>query len=89
MNAGCLAPVRSRRTPGVRCRQSGVAALETLLAAPVALLLGLSALQWALVFHGRIAVGHAAQEAVRAGSPQSSKLSRVGDRRRQAAQPAA
>ncbi len=68
MNAGCPAPVRSRRTPAVRCRQSGVAALETLLAAPIALLLGLSALQWALVFHGRIAVGHAAQEAVRAGS---------------------
>ena len=52
----------------VRCRQSGIAALETLLAAPVVLLLGLSVLQWALVFHGRIAVGHAAYEAVRSGS---------------------
>ncbi len=46
----------------------GMAALETLISVPVVLLLGLSALQWGLVFHGRIAVAHAAQEAVRAGS---------------------
>jgi len=46
----------------------GIAAIETLLAAPVVLLLGLSALQWALVFHGYQAVSHAALEAARAGS---------------------
>lgn len=48
--------------------QSGIAALETLLAAPIVLLLGLSVLQWGLVFHGRQAVAHAAQEGARAGS---------------------
>ncbi len=55
------APVRARS-------QQGIAALETLLAAPIVLLLGMSVLQWALVFHGRGAVAHAAQEAARAGS---------------------
>jgi hypothetical protein len=42
--------------------------VETLLAAPIVLLLGLSVLQWGLLFHGRGAVAHAAQEAARAGS---------------------
>ncbi|MCL4748166.1 MAG: pilus assembly protein [Burkholderiaceae bacterium] len=46
----------------------GVAALETLLAAPLVMLLGLSALQWVLVFHGYQAVSHAAIEGARAGS---------------------
>lgn len=47
---------------------AGIAAVETLLAAPIVLLLGLSVLQWGLLFHGRGAVAHAAQEAARAGS---------------------
>ena len=55
-----------RRPPSPR--QSGIAAVETLLAAPIVLLLGLSVLQWGLLFHGRGAVAHAAQEAARAGS---------------------
>lgn len=57
--------------PGLRAHrrsQIGIAAVETLLAAPVVLLLGLSVLQWGLLFHGRGAVAHAAQEAARAGS---------------------
>lgn len=53
----------ARRQP-----QSGIAAIETLLAAPIVLLLGLSVLQWGLLFQGRGAVAHAAQEAARAGS---------------------
>lgn len=53
--------------PGL-VRTSGFAALETLLAAPIVLLLGLTVLQWALVFHGRQAVAHAVAEAGRAGS---------------------
>lgn len=51
-----------------RSRTGGFSALETLLAVPIVLLLGLAALQWALVFHGRHAVAHAAIEAGRAGS---------------------
>jgi len=64
---------RPRRTlngahDGAREAERGIAAIETLLAAPVVLLLGLSALQWALVFHGHQAVSHAAIEGARAGS---------------------
>ena len=33
--------------------QVGIAAVETLVAAPIVLLLGLSVLQWGLLFHGR------------------------------------
>lgn len=47
---------------------AGIASTETLLALPLVLLLGLSALQWGLVFQGRQAVAHAAIEAGRAGS---------------------
>lgn len=48
--------------------QRGIAAVETLLAAPIVLLLGLSALQWALVFHAHQAISHAAIEGARAAS---------------------
>jgi hypothetical protein len=47
---------------------TGVAAIETLLAAPVVLLLGLAALQWGLVFHAHQAISHAAHQGARAGS---------------------
>jgi len=47
---------------------TGVAAIETLLAAPVVLLLGLAALQWGLVFHAHQAISHAAHQGTRAGS---------------------
>lgn len=57
----------SRRVAAHRTTR-GIAAVETLLAAPVVLLLGLSVLQWALVFHGHQAVSHAAIEGARAGS---------------------
>lgn len=53
---------------GLAARLRGVAMLETLLAAPIVLLIGLSVLQWALVFHGHGAVLRAATEAARAGS---------------------
>jgi TadE-like protein len=48
--------------------ERGSAMFETLIAAPIVLLLGLSVLQWALVFHARTAVSYALQEAARAGS---------------------
>lgn len=51
-----------------RPSQSGIAAIETLVAAPIVLLLGLAVLQWGLLFHGRSAVSYAAMEAARAGS---------------------
>lgn len=49
-------------------RQQGASAIEFAIAAPVLLLLGLGALQWALVFHARQAIEHAAFEAARSGS---------------------
>jgi hypothetical protein len=45
-----------------------MAMLETLIAVPVVLFLGLAAVQWGLVFHGRYSVGFALQEAARAGA---------------------
>ena len=48
--------------------QRGVAIVETLLAAPVVLWLGLAVLQWALVFQARSAVVFALNEAARAGT---------------------
>jgi hypothetical protein len=48
--------------------QKGVAALETVLAAPLVLLLGMAAVQWGLVFHGHQAISHAAQQGGRSGS---------------------
>lgn len=48
--------------------QHGVAIVETLIAAPVVLWLGLAVLQWALVFHARSAVVFALSEAARAGA---------------------
>lgn len=59
--------MKLRRSPPRRVL-AGVASTETLLAVPLVLLLGLSALQWGLVFQGRQAVAHAAIEAGRAGS---------------------
>lgn len=57
-----------RRASGARRTSRGVAAVETLVAVPILLLLGLAALQWALVFHARAAVQRAAIEGARAGS---------------------
>jgi hypothetical protein len=71
MSLGTQAPSAASDNAGHRSgapRQTGIAAVETLLAAPIVLLLGLSVLQWGLLFHGRGAVAHAAQEAARAGS---------------------
>lgn len=51
-----------------RRRQRASALVETLLAAPIVLLLGLGALQWALLFHARTALEYALFEAARAGS---------------------
>lgn len=48
--------------------QRGTAFVETLLALPIVLLLGLGALQWALLFHARTALEYALLEAARAGS---------------------
>ena len=48
--------------------QRGASAIEFAIAAPIVLLLGLGALQWALVFHARQAIEHAAIEAARSGS---------------------
>ena len=61
-------PPFRRRSPRRLNPPRGIAAIETLLAAPIVLLLGLSALQWALVFHGHQAISHAAIEGARAGS---------------------
>ena len=48
--------------------QRGTAFVETLLAVPIVLLLGLGALQWALLFHARTALEYALLEGARAGS---------------------
>ncbi len=48
--------------------QRGTALVETLLAVPIVLLLGLGALQWALLFHARTALEYALLEGARAGS---------------------
>ena len=48
--------------------QRGVAIVETLIAVPVVLWLGLAVLQWALVFQARSAVVFALNEAARAGT---------------------
>jgi hypothetical protein len=60
--------VKPRRVARRSARQRGASAIEFAIAAPVLLVLGLGALQWALVFHARQAVEHAAIEAARAGS---------------------
>jgi len=49
-------------------RQRASVLVETLLAAPIVLLLGLGALQWALLLHARTAIEYATFEAARAGS---------------------
>jgi len=80
MPRGHLGPCPTRERPGGLAararigrstnapRARGIAAIEMLVAAPIVLMLGLSILQWGLVFHGRQAVAHAAFEAVRAAS---------------------
>lgn len=55
-------------SPAGRRRQRASALVETLLAAPIVLLLGLGALQWALLLHARTALEYALFEAARAGS---------------------
>jgi len=56
---------RGRRA---RRLQRASAVVEMLLAAPIVLLLGLGALQWALLLHARTAIEYALFEAARAGS---------------------
>jgi hypothetical protein len=56
-----------RGLPG-HTSQRGTAFVETLLAVPIVLLLGLGALQWVLLFHARTALEYALLEAARAGS---------------------
>jgi hypothetical protein len=53
-----------RSTPN----EQGISAIETLVAVPVLLFVGLCALQFALVFHAKHALNHALTEAARAGS---------------------
>lgn len=62
--------VRAARAPGRSALTGvrGIAALETLIAAPIVLLLGLSVLQWTLVFHAHQAISHAAIEGARTAS---------------------
>jgi len=57
-------PARAPARPAAR----GTAFVETLVAVPIVLLLGLGALQWALLFHARTALEYALLEAARAGS---------------------
>lgn len=59
-------PARARR-PARRAVRGG-AFIESLLAVPVVLLLGLGALQWSLLLHARTAAEYALLEAARAGS---------------------
>ncbi len=59
---------RHRRGCRSRARQRASALVESLLAAPIVLLLGLGALQWALLLHARSALEYALLEAARAGS---------------------
>ncbi|MFT3804525.1 MAG: pilus assembly protein [Burkholderiaceae bacterium] len=61
-----LGPPRERRLAGRVHR--GIALVDTLVAVPLVLWLGLAILQWALVFHGRNAVSYALLEASRTGS---------------------
>ncbi len=58
---------RVRWVPASRSSR-GFAALEALLALPIVLFAGLSALQFGLVLHARQAVQHSATEAVRSGA---------------------
>lgn len=51
-----------------RLTTRGTAFVETLVAVPIVLLLGLGALQWALLLHARTAVEYALLEVARAGS---------------------
>jgi hypothetical protein len=69
-SAGSAAPPSRRGGASARDARGlrGIAATETLLAAPVVLLMGLGIVQFGLLFHGRHAVSHAAFEAVRAGA---------------------
>ena len=65
---------RGLRRPCRACRHRGgvfvrgAAFVESLLAVPIVLLLGLGALQWALLLHARTALEFALVEAARAGS---------------------
>jgi hypothetical protein len=56
------------RHPASERRSRGISAIETLVALPVLLFVGLGALQFALVFHAKQALNHALLEAARAGS---------------------
>ncbi len=69
VRAGLPAPVRSPApATTTRLTTRGTAFVETLVAVPIVLLLGLGALQWALLLHARTAVEYALLEAARAGS---------------------
>jgi len=61
---GAVAPGRAR----LRSRNTGAAALETLIAVPIVLFAGLLMLQFALVLNARQAVMHAAVEGARTGA---------------------
>lgn len=65
--AGRAQWLRQARTRA-RFAARGTAFVETLVAIPVVLLLGLGALQWALLFHARTALEYALLEGARAGS---------------------
>src|SRR5690606_10166656 len=71
---------RSPRSNPSSCRgQRATAMVETLLAAPIVLLLGLGALQWSLLFHARSAIEYAAFEAARAGSVAQASVDAIED----------
>ncbi|RPH61182.1 MAG: pilus assembly protein, partial [Burkholderiales bacterium] len=60
--------VQMQKPCGARQRWRGSAVVESLLAVPIVLLLGLGALQWALLLHARTAAEYALGEAARAGA---------------------
>jgi hypothetical protein len=73
MHAGNINTVNRQIRVGVGARRPkrfvrGVSMIESLVAVPIVLFLGLVCLQWALVFQARFALTHALQEASRAGA---------------------
>ncbi len=70
---GGLRRARARR------HQRATVLIETLLAAPIVLLLGLGALQWVLLFHARAAIEYGVFEAARAGSVAQARIDAIED----------
>jgi hypothetical protein len=69
--SACTPPFRNAR------RQSGIGAIEFLLALPLLIALGLTAWQWALILQARQVLEHAAHEAVRSGARGHASISSI------------